>query len=157
MLEDSQSARGVRLMGQCFYSFVLAFHQIFYREVRARLLIFVTPPHCLKKNGTRAARHCARILLPHFSFIGRASAPLSPPTMTQWIPVSSSFPISSSKDSIDKNRTAAGAWLRFAILGTPYLRSLTLTSHQMWSSIDANLSLELSKSRNRSDRFVSTW
>ena len=46
-----------------------------------------TPPHCLKKNGTPAARHWSRIERTQSGSIGRAPWPLSPPTITQWMPV----------------------------------------------------------------------
>ena len=45
------------------------------------------PPHCLKKNATRAATHWFRISIAHSGFIGRARGPLSPPTITQSMPV----------------------------------------------------------------------
>ena len=41
-----------------------------------------TPPHCLKKNGTWARRHCSRIERTHSACIGRAPGPDSPPTIT---------------------------------------------------------------------------
>ena len=46
--------------------------------------------------------------------IGRASGPLSPPTITQSIPLRSSVPRSSSSGSIDRNRIAAGVSCRRA-------------------------------------------
>ena len=68
-------------------------------------LFFRTPPHCLKKNATRAALHCSRIESTQSSFIGRAPGPLSPPTMTHEIPSSGRMPMSSNSGSTERKRT----------------------------------------------------
>ena len=47
------------------------------------VLPFLTPPHCLKKNGTLAAQHWSRRDLSHALCIGQPPGPLSAPTMTQ--------------------------------------------------------------------------
>jgi hypothetical protein len=52
--------------------------------------LFITPPHCLKKNGTPARRHSSRTSRTHAGSITRAARPLSPPTMTQSMPSSAS-------------------------------------------------------------------
>ena len=74
---------------------------------------FLMPPHCLKENGILAARHCLRMDTTHSFSIGRAPGPLSPPTITQDIPLNSSRPRSSNNGSIDRNRTE-GIGLRLA-------------------------------------------
>ena len=48
--------------------------------------ILRTPPHCLKKNGTPACPHWPRMFTTQSRSIGLAPAPLSPPTITQWMP-----------------------------------------------------------------------
>src|SRR5436190_19142019 len=73
---------------------------------------FWGPPHCLKKNGTPFSRHWRRIALTHDCRKGRAPKPLSPPTITQWIPLRLIGPRSSSSGSIDRKRTAAGVFRR---------------------------------------------
>ena len=118
---------------------------------------FLTPPHCLKKNGTRDAAHWSRIAMTHSSHIGRAPGPLSPPTMDQLIPERSNGPRSSSSGSIERNRTRAGADCKCLILGRPCVLSSTLTPHQMCSCFAANRNRLLSSSRSRADRFVRTW
>ena len=92
-----------------------------------------TPPHCLKKNGTAAARHWSRNETTHFCCIGRAPGPLSPPTITQWMPWSSMNPRSSRSGSTERKRTAAGACLSVSTRVKPFRRYSTLTPHQMWS------------------------
>src|SRR6266852_3418118 len=47
------------------------------------------PPHCLKKNATSLSQHWSRTWRTHSGFTGRAPGPLSPPTITQSIPVKS--------------------------------------------------------------------
>src|SRR5579875_2569423 len=47
-------------------------------------LLWYRPPHCLKKNGTPASKHCWRSSRAQSGFTGRASIPLSPPQITQW-------------------------------------------------------------------------
>src|SRR5690606_25826036 len=66
------------------------------------LRLFWTPPHCLKKNGTLAARHCFWIETTHSGCMGRAPGPLSPPTMTQSMSVSSISSRSSRRGSMDR-------------------------------------------------------
>jgi hypothetical protein len=56
------------------------------RLVGVRPSFWFFPPHCLKKNGTRARRHCSRMSTTHDGFIGRGLRPDSPPTMTQSMP-----------------------------------------------------------------------
>jgi hypothetical protein len=72
----------------------------------------VRPPHCLKKNGTPALRHWSRMSRAHSAAIERRPGPLSPPTMTQWIPASGKLGIGPSSGSIERKRTAAGTVLR---------------------------------------------
>jgi hypothetical protein len=49
----------------------------------------VRPPHCLKKNGTSERLQASRTSRAHFGSMGRAPGPLSPPTITQEMPVRS--------------------------------------------------------------------
>ena len=93
-----------------------------------------TPPHCLKKNGTFARWHCSRMRITRFSSIFEHPT-LSPPTITQSIPLKSTSPKSSSSGSIDKNRNAADVCRSESTLGSPYFRSSTLTPHQMWPQL----------------------
>ena len=99
----------------------------------------------------------SRIDTAHSFCMGRAPAPLSPPTMTQWIRSWRTGPRSSSRGSTDRKRTRAGALLRCLMRGRPYFRSSTLTPHQMCPARAAKASFVLSRSRRRSDPFVSTW
>ena len=71
--------------------------------------------YCLKKNGTLAWRHWWRIDSPQAGCIGRAPGPLSPPTMTQWIPSIGKASSGPSKGSQDKNRTCAAHRLFFCV------------------------------------------
>lgn len=57
------------------------------------------PPHCLKKKGILFIVHCSLMSSTHFSSIGRAPGPDSPPTMAQSILFSGSFSIGPSKGS----------------------------------------------------------
>jgi hypothetical protein len=52
--------------------------QVLPSSVRPVLLL-LTPPHCLKKKGTRAATHWFLMLTAHASSSGRAPGPDSPP------------------------------------------------------------------------------
>jgi hypothetical protein len=97
-----------------------------------------TPPHCLKKNGPHDSRHCFRMETTQSRFMGRAPAPLSPPTITQCIHDKLSCPKSSSSGSMERNRTAAGAARRWPIRGIPQALFSTLTPHQMCSCSAAN-------------------
>ena len=80
---------------------------------------FRTPPHCLKKNGILAARHCVRMSRTHDASIGRAPGPLSPPTMTQWIPARSIGPKSSRSGSIERNATFGSTRRSKSMRGSP--------------------------------------
>jgi len=57
----------------------------------------------------RALRHRLRISLAQAASIGRAPGPLSPSTMTQWMPERLRAPNGPSSGSKDRNLTAAGA------------------------------------------------
>ena len=94
--------------------FGIAFHSLPSRILPE--LFFRTPPHCLKKKATLAARHCLRISLTHSGLMGRDLGPDSPPTTTQEIPCSGKESIGESKGSIDKNLMAAGICLNSSIL-----------------------------------------
>jgi hypothetical protein len=118
---------------------------------------FILPPHCLKKKGTPAALHCLRIDCTHSSRIGLAPGPLSPPTITQSIPLRPIGPRSSSSGSIDRNLTRAGEDLRSDTRGKPCLRFSTLTPHQICGSWAANLSFPSNIWRIRADLLVRTW
>src|ERR1700730_10365121 len=73
------------------------------------------PPHCLKKNATRAATHWFRISMTHSGFIGRARGPLSPPTMTQSMPSRHSLPTGAISGSTERKRTLAFDFCKCAI------------------------------------------
>ena len=75
----------------------------------------LTPPHCLKKNGTPAARHWSRMSVAHSACMGLAPGPDSPPTMTQSMPSKSISGMGPSSGSKDKNFIAAGVCLRCSI------------------------------------------
>lgn len=75
-------------------------------------LLLLTPsalhvPHCLKKNGIWLVSACRLMFKTHSSFIGRACTPLSPPTITQFIPLRSNSPKSSRSGSHEMNRIGA--------------------------------------------------
>ncbi len=72
----------------------------------------VLPPHCLKKNGIPATAHCFFISRTHSGLIGRWRGPLSPPTITHWIPSSGRFAIGPRRGSMERKRTAAGTLCR---------------------------------------------
>lgn len=95
------------------------------------------PPHCLKKKAAPKASHWRWMLSTHSCFIGRALAPDSPPTMTQWMSVRFSSPKSSSKGSAERKRIAALMPRRQSILGTPYSRSSTETPAKRWPAVCA--------------------
>src|SRR5215208_1146112 len=65
------------------------------------------PPHCLKKKATLVRTHWLRISITHCSSIGRARGPLSPPTITQSMPVRLSLPTGARSGSIERKRTPA--------------------------------------------------
>src|SRR6202040_967450 len=65
------------------------------------------PPHCLKKNATLALRHWLRTSIAQWVCMGRARGPLSPPTMTQSMPVRFSLPTGPMRGSTERKRTAA--------------------------------------------------
>ena len=71
-----------------------------------------SPPHCLKKKGTPVTRHWSLTSLAHLGSIGRAFGPLSPPTMTQWMPSRSIRPIGVINGSTERKRTLARVSLR---------------------------------------------
>jgi len=75
----------------------------------------LTPPHCLKKNGTFAARHWSLISAAHSGFIGLAPGPDSPPTMTQSIPEKSILGIGLRSGSKEINLIAASVCLKWSI------------------------------------------
>ena len=91
------------------------------------------PPHCLKKNAAPRCSHCSLMDSTHSGFIGLAFGPDSPPTITQWIPLRSSWPTSSSNGSTDKNRMLALTFLRSSIRGRPCCRFSTETPNQTLS------------------------
>jgi hypothetical protein len=55
--------------------------QVCPRSSRPAFFLF-RPPHCLKKNGTSARRHCWRMSSTQAGSIGRGLRPDSPPTIT---------------------------------------------------------------------------
>src|SRR5947209_19895485 len=65
------------------------------------------PPHCLKKKGTSSSMHWSRISLTHSGFVGRQFGPLSPPTITQWMPSRLILPTRPSRGSTERKRTEA--------------------------------------------------
>src|ERR1700756_1890163 len=71
-----------------------------------------TPPHCLKKNLVRCLRHARKISRTHSTSIGRAPHPDSPPTVTHWISVKSIPPREPIRGSHERNRRAAGTFLK---------------------------------------------
>ena len=101
-----------------------------FESTTARFWVY-RPPHCLKKNGTAAATHWFLILAAHCGCIGRACGPLSPPTMTQWIPRSDKFGIGPSSGSIDRNLTVAGTARRFSILSKYSASSIETPCHTL--------------------------
>ncbi len=118
---------------------------------------FRTPPHCLKKKGIPASRHCACTLRTHPGRIGRAPKPLSPPTITHEVPFRSRVPRSSSRGSIERNSKRAGAACSCSIRGRPYLRFSTLAPHQMCDARAAGRRAVERSARRRAARFVRTW
>src|SRR5262249_54204016 len=119
-------------------------------------LAFLTPPHCLKKKGTAARRHCSLRDMTHSFFITLAPAPLSPPTITHEMPCKLMEPRSSSSGSIDRNDIRADASRRCPTRGTPCFLFSTLTPHQMWHRLAANFRGPCKSWFRRSARFVST-
>src|SRR5207302_10399041 len=88
------------------------------------------PPHCLKKNATLWISHCLRISRTHCGRISLAPGPLSPPTITQSIPLSSIPPREEIRGSIDKNLSPAGESRKWVIRLFAWASS-TDTPHQM--------------------------
>jgi hypothetical protein len=72
-----------------------------------------TPPHCLKKKGTRARAQRSRISRTQAESIGRAPGPDSPPTITQSMPLRSSFLSDPSRGSRLKNLMRAPVFRRW--------------------------------------------
>lgn len=77
--------------------------------------------------------------------------------MTQLMLFRLKAPRSSSKGSIDRNRTCAGASRRCSRRGSPCFLFSTLTPHQMFFWLEANRSFPCSRSSIRSERLVKTW
>jgi hypothetical protein len=122
------------------------------------VVLFLTPPHCFKKNGIFALAHCRWMLITHSAAIGRAPAPRSPPTMTQLIPASANLPRSSRSGSIERKAITGRASRRWSIRGSPCFRfSRRSRPHPMCGIAAENASFVFKRSRSRSDRLVSTW
>ena len=64
-------------------------------------------PHCLKKKAEPCDSTCSLMLTAHSGFIGLAFGPLSPPTITQSIPMRFRFSKFSINGSQDRNLTEA--------------------------------------------------
>ena len=90
----------------------------------------VLPPHCLKKNGTPAPTHWSLTSRTQSGSMGRWRVPLSPPTITQWMPVRSSGPSGPRSGSTDRNLTGQRASLRWStrtVLALSSTETLTQT------------------------------
>ena len=108
-------------------------------------------PHCLKKNATFASWHCLRMLRAQSGFMGRARCPLSPPTITQLIPVKVELQRTEQRLT-GKNRTAAGTRRRWSIRDVQRWFS-TDTPTQRFSGNGKVGAI----SASRSGRFVNSW
>ena len=91
------------------------------------------------------------------SRIRRARGPLSPPAITQWMPVRSTEPRSSSSGSADTKRTTAGVACSARNRGSPCRLFSTLTPNQTCGRSPIHRNSPSSRRRMRSWRLVSTW
>ena len=74
------------------------------------------PPFCLWKYATPATMHWMRIERAQPGSIGRASGPLSPPVMIQWMVLRGPKSIGPRSGSALMKRMAEGIWQRMSFL-----------------------------------------
>ena len=103
-------------------------------------------------NSISCRGSCLRKGCTHSSFMGLADVPLSPPTITQSIPVRSIVPKSESRGSQEKNLTLALRFLRWSILNFVRSTSTVTPSHAF-----LGIGWVEKYSAIRSARFVNIW